>query len=48
MFTGIVRWVGTVESLEHTAEGGRLRVLGTAELAEHLRKIAESLERLKT
>ncbi|MBI1750238.1 MAG: riboflavin synthase [Acidobacteria bacterium] len=26
MFTGIVKWVGTVDSLERTAEGGRLRV----------------------
>ena len=42
MFTGIVRWVGTVESLEHTAEGGRLRVRGTPELAENLR-IADSI-----
>ena len=36
MFTGIVKWVGTVESLEHSAEGGRLRVQGCAELAEKL------------
>ncbi len=42
MFTGIVRWVGTVESLEHSAEGGRLRVRGTAELAENLR-VADSI-----
>jgi riboflavin synthase len=42
MFTGIVRWVGTVESLEHTAEGGRLRVRGTSELAENLR-VADSI-----
>jgi len=42
MFTGIVRWVGTVESLEHTAEGGRLRVRGTPELAENLR-VADSI-----
>jgi riboflavin synthase len=38
MFTGIVKWVGTVESLESAAggEGGRLRVQGTTELAERL------------
>jgi riboflavin synthase len=42
MFTGIVRWVGTVESLQHTAEGGRLRVRGSAELAENLR-VADSI-----
>jgi riboflavin synthase len=42
MFTGIVRWVGTVESLQHTAEGGRLRVRGTSELAENLR-VADSI-----
>jgi riboflavin synthase len=42
MFTGIVRWVGTVDSLKHTAEGGRLRVRGTAELAENLR-VADSI-----
>jgi riboflavin synthase len=42
MFTGIVRWVGTVESLEHSAEGGRLRVRGTAELAGNLR-VADSI-----
>lgn len=42
MFTGIVRWVGTVESLQHTAEGGRLRVRGTPELAENLR-VADSI-----
>jgi riboflavin synthase len=34
--------VGTVESLEHTAEGGRLRVRGTSELAENLR-VADSI-----
>jgi len=34
--------VGTVESLEHSAEGGRLRVRGTAELAENLR-VADSI-----
>ena len=42
MFTGIVRWVGTVESLNRTAEGGRLRVLAPSELAENLR-VADSI-----
>ncbi len=36
MFTGIVKWVGTVDALEHTAEGGRLRVRA-AELSGALR-----------
>jgi riboflavin synthase len=42
MFTGIVRWVGTVESLKQTLEGGRLRVSGSAELAAKLH-IADSI-----
>lgn len=36
MFTGIVKWVGRVESLARTAEGGRLRVQAPEELAEKL------------
>lgn len=42
MFTGIVRWVGTVESLQHTAEGGRLRVRAPEDLAAKLR-VADSI-----
>ncbi len=36
MFTGIVKWVGTVEPLNRTPEGGRLSVLAPAELAAKL------------
>ena len=35
MFTGIVKFTGTIESLEHTPEGGRLRVRA-AEVTPHL------------
>jgi riboflavin synthase len=35
MFTGIVKFTGTIESLEHTPEGGRLRVRAP-EVAPHL------------
>ncbi len=36
MFTGIVKWVGTVESLDRTAEGGKLRVRAPEDLAARL------------
>lgn len=42
MFTGIVRWVGTVESLERAPEGGRLRVRAPEELFSKLR-VADSI-----
>jgi len=42
MFTGIVRWVGTVESLRHEAEGGRLRVSAPQDLAANLH-VADSI-----
>ena len=42
MFTGIVRWVGTVDSLERTADGGRLRVLAPVDLAARLH-VSESI-----
>jgi len=35
MFTGIVKFTGTIESLEHTPEGGRLRVRAP-EVTPHL------------
>jgi riboflavin synthase len=42
MFTGIVRWVGIVEALQLTAEGGKLRVTAPADLAAKLR-VADSI-----
>ncbi|MGH9858951.1 MAG: riboflavin synthase, partial [Candidatus Acidiferrales bacterium] len=37
MFTGIIEAAGTVESLEHSGEGGHLRVRVPQELAATLR-----------
>jgi riboflavin synthase len=42
MFTGIVRWVGIVEALPLTAEGGKLRVTAPADLAAKLH-VADSI-----
>jgi len=44
MFTGIVRWLGTVESLESAdgGEGGKLRVRAPEDLAARLR-VADSI-----